>query len=357
MIALREATPAEVAGWDELVRRFPNHRVVHVRAWSEFLEAARCGRPLYLVAERDGAVVAALPGLLTRLGTLTLYGSPLPGWQTVSLGPAFDPARVSTREICEALVPLLESRYGVAHLELVSSDLDAAAMVDLGFEEEMVPTYRAPLYPGDETRTLRSFKESARRNVKRAVKLGLQVRFEEDEAFASEHYEQLKEVYVRGGNVITFDRERVRLCFRHMQDAGRLIAVSVYLPDGTTNIASGMFLIEGKELLLWTWAHRTSARWYRPTELMTWTVIQRALAAGCETFDFMGLGEFKTKFGAELDTTKRRWRRSRYRWLRAARTIAERGYRWQQAVRGRLAQLVTPGGNGDGAEEGGGHET
>jgi CelD/BcsL family acetyltransferase involved in cellulose biosynthesis len=351
MIVLREATAAELAGWDDVVRRFPNHRVVHVRAWSEFLEAARCGRPLYLVAERDGEIVAALPGLLTRLGALTLYGSPLPGWQTVSMGPAFDPARVSTGELCGVLLPFLETRYGVAHLELVSTDLDAGAMTELGFEEEMVPTYRAPLYPSDETRTLRSFKESARRNVKRAVKLGLQVRFEEDEAFAAEHYEQLKEVYVRGGNVITFDQERVRLCFRHMQDAGRLIAASVYLPDGTTNIASGMFLVEGKELLLWTWAHRTSARWYRPTELMTWTVIQRALAAGCETFDFMGLGDFKTKFGAELDTTKRRWRRSRYRWLRAARSVAERGYRFQQAVRGRLARLMAPAVSGNGEPE------
>jgi len=356
MIGLREATSAELARWDDLVRRFPNHRVVHLRAWIDFLEAAGLGRPLYLVAERDGDIVAALPGLLARLGGLPLYGSPLPGWQTVSLGPAFDPARVTPREICGALVPLLGTRYGVVHIELVSSDLDAEAMTELGFQGEEVPTFRVPLYPGDEARSFKALKESARRNIKRATKLGLQVRFEDDEAFADEHFEQLKEVYVRGGNVITFDRERVRLCFRHLQDAGRLIAVSVYLPDGTTNIATGMFFVEGNELLLWTWAHRTSARWYRPTELMTWTVMQRALAAGCETVDFMGLGEFKAKFGAELDTTKRRWRRSRYRWLSAARGLAERGYRWQQALRGRLARLVMPtpasgpAGNG-GAEE------
>ena len=347
MIALREATPAEILGWDDVVRRFPNHRVVHLKAWSAFLEAAGLGRPLYLVAESGGEIVAALPGLLARLGGFTLYGSPLPGWQTVSLGPAFDPARVTPREICGALVPLLETRYGVVHIELVSTALDAEAMTELGFQSEEVPTFRAPLYPGDETRTFKALKESARRNIKRAAKLGLLVRFETDEAFVDEHFEQLKEVYVRGGNVITFDANRVRLCFRHMRDAGRLIAASVYLPDGT-NIATGMFHIEGKELLLWTWAHRTSARWYRPTELLTWTVMQRALAAGCETFDFMGLGDFKAKFGAELDTTKRRWRRSRYRWLSAARGLAERGYRWQQAVRGRLARLMAPTVSGNG---------
>jgi hypothetical protein len=65
----------------------------------------------------------------------------------------------------------------------------------------------------------------------------------------------------------------------------------------------------------------------------------RAMALGCETFDFMGLGDFKVKFGAELDNSKTRWVRSRYRWLARARDFAERGYRWQQSVRGRFARF------------------
>jgi hypothetical protein len=290
--------------------------------------------------------------LLTRLGGLTLYGSPLPGWQTVSMGPAFDPGCVSAVALTGALVPFLERRYGVDHMELVSSDLDAEAMKAHGFEGEAVPTCRAPLYPGDEARSFKGLHESARRNVKRAIKLGLTVRIEHEEAFVDEHYDQLREVYVRGGNVITFGKERVRLCFRHLAAAGRLVAASVYLPDGRTSIASGMFFLEGRELLLWTWAHRTSARWYRPTELMTWTVMQHAVAAGCDTFDLMGLGDFKTKFGAEVETVKQRWRRSRYRWLAVARGLAERGYRWQQAMRGRMARLVTAAHDGAPATSG-----
>ena len=96
--------------------------------------------------------------------------------------------------------------------------------------------------------------------------------------------------------------------------------------------------IEGKELLLWTWAHRFKHRWYRPTELMTWAVMQRALSLGCESFDLMGLGDFKTKFGAELDHRKYRWVRSRYWWLTGMRDLAAKGLQWQQAVRGRVAR-------------------
>ncbi len=320
MLIVRPATASERRDWDQLVARFPNSRIVHRRAWIEWLDASGCGTPLYLVFERAGDIVGAIPGLLVRLGPLRLYGSPLPGWQTPAMGPVFDPARVSTDDLVGA------------------GDLDARAMQALGFRGAMEPTYRARLYPGDEARMMKALKESARRNIRRAAKLGLVARFEDDEAFVAEHYAQLHEVFVRGGNTVSFGRERALEFFRHMHAASKLLAVSVHLPEGA-NIATGLFTLDGRELLLWSWAHRTAHRWYRPTELLTWTVMTRAMAAGCETFDFMGLGDFKTKFGAELDATKYRWVRSRYRWLVRARDFAERGYRWQQSLRGRIARI------------------
>jgi hypothetical protein len=66
------------------------------------------------------------------------------------------------------------------------------------------------------------------------------------------------------------------------------------------------------------------------------------LKAGCETFDLMGLGEFKTRFGAERDDRKYRWVRSRYRWLGRMRDLAARGLHWQQALRGRVARWSWP---------------
>jgi hypothetical protein len=56
----------------------------------------------------------------------------------------------------------------------------------------------------------------------------------------------------------------------------------------------------------------------------------------------MGLGDFKTKFGAELDSRKYRWVRSRYRWLAGMRDLAAKGLRLQQTLRGRVAQWGSP---------------
>ena len=94
-LRVREATPEELANWDGIVRRFPNHRVPHLRAWIDALAASNCGTPLYLLLEDDAGIVGALPGLIVKVGRWRLFGSPLEGWQTVSLGPAFDPARLS----------------------------------------------------------------------------------------------------------------------------------------------------------------------------------------------------------------------------------------------------------------------
>ncbi|MEP7227345.1 MAG: GNAT family N-acetyltransferase, partial [Gemmatimonadales bacterium] len=306
-LQLREASAGEVAGWDALVRGFANHRVVHTTAWIRSLEASGMGRPSFLVFEKHGDIVGCLPGLVRNIGPFRLFGSPPPASQSVSMGPAFDDQRVSTAELMEVMVPYLERRLGIHHMEIMSPELDPGSMLALGFRGEAWPTYQVSLFPHNEARTFKAMKENARRNVSRGAKLGLKVKFEDDESFVDEHYDQVREVYVRGGNVVNFGRQRVLECFRHLRDAGNLVAVSVYLPDGTTNIATGMFTIEGKELLLWTWAHRAQHRWYRPTELMTWAVIQRAVAAGCDSFDLMGLGKFKTKFGATLDQRKYRW--------------------------------------------------
>ncbi len=335
-VVVREATHDELEQWDQLVTRFPNYRVSHKLSWMRSLEASVKGQPLYLIYEKQNEVVGCLPGFLTRIGPLRLFGSPLQGWQTVGMGPAFDDQKISTHQLVAPLLQFLEGSYGVHHVEIISSSLDHPALANLRFRNEDLPTYRARLHPGNEEQTLRLMKESAKRNIRRGIKLGLVVKFEEDERFVDEHYDQLREVFARGGNMVPFGKKRALEFFRHMKSGGNLLAVSVYLPDNGPNIATGMFTVEGRELLLWMWTHRTQYRWYRPTELMTWTVMKKAMEMGCDTFDFMGRGDFKAKFGAELDASKHRWIWSRYQWLASTRDIAGRGYKWQQAMRGRM---------------------
>jgi GNAT acetyltransferase-like protein len=340
-VVIREATPEERLSWDELVGRFDNHRVLHQLAWLHSLEASCVrGKLLLLVYQRDDEIVGCIPGFLVTVGFLRMFGSPLPGWQTVSMGPVFDPERISTEELMVPLISFLVKNHDVQHIEVITSNVDQKVMENLRFTRKASPSYCVPLYPGDENRVMKAFKDSARRNVKRAKKLGLVVKFEHDEAFLDEHYDQLVEVYHRGGNMIPFSKKRALEFFRHMKASGNLVAVSVSLPDGGPCIATGTFTIEGRELLLWMWAHRTRFRWYRPTELMTWTVMQKAMEAGCDTLDLMGRGEFKPKLGAVLNEDRSCWIWSRYQFLTKIRLLAGKTYKWQQGFRGRRARRV-----------------
>src|SRR5207244_3578866 len=129
-------------------------------------------------------------------------GSPFPGAQTPSMGPAFDLERLSTSEMMRLLVPFLEERHRVDHLELISDRLDRDEMQALGFRGEPVVTYRVPLFPGDEARAMKALKDSARRNIKRGVRLGLVARFEESELFVDELHAQMQEGFARRGDTM-----------------------------------------------------------------------------------------------------------------------------------------------------------
>lgn len=340
-VRVRAATGGEIAGWDALVSQFPQRRVVHRRAWLESIERSGQGRPLYLIIERHGQTVGCLPGLVAQVGPLRVFGSPLPGCQTASMGPLFDPERVSTAALLQAALAELESGHGVHHVEVVSDALEQGAMVSLGFQGRPVPTFRAPLHPDDPARTFRQLHDTARRNVRRAERLGLVVSLGNWPGLAAEAYRQIEEVFVRGGNMVPFGLSRVEAFVACMEADASLLAVTVRLPESGEAVACGLFTVADHELLLWQWAHRPSQRWYRATELMTWTVMRHAMERGCTTFDLMGEGDFKAHFGATLQCPHQRWVRSRYRWITPLRDAAERAYRWQQGTRGRVARWAS----------------
>ena len=72
IMRVREASPAELGRWDVIVRRFPNHRLPHTRAWIDALGASGCGKPLYLLLEDDTGIAGCFPGLLVNVGGIHL---------------------------------------------------------------------------------------------------------------------------------------------------------------------------------------------------------------------------------------------------------------------------------------------
>ena len=339
---IRNATQEEIEGWDELVDGFRNCRVFHRRSWIRSIESFSGAKPLYLIFSSGEEVVGLLPGFIRKIGPLRIFGSPIEGWQTDSMGPVFDTERISTRDLLAGLIQFLEDNYGVHQIELASPDLDADAMSKFGFEGKCLTTCRIALYPGSEERTLKNMRAKTRNQLRKAMKLGLVAKVTNGDSFVEEAFDQIKEVFTRRGHAVPYSKKRFRDCVEHAKDGGKLLGISIFLPDGSVNIATGVFLIDGQEVNLWQWAHRTAYRWYCPTELLLWTAMQKGMEAGCVTLDMSGRGKSKEKFGGVLDTRNYRWIRSRYGWLSALRDRARKAYRLQQSLRGRLHRSLGP---------------
>ncbi|MCE5308729.1 MAG: GNAT family N-acetyltransferase [Acidobacteriales bacterium] len=237
----------------------------------------------------------------------------------------------------KASVRFLERELGVCHLELITPSLDGTVMRGLGFIGHPLFTYRVPLFPDQPEQVLVNMDKKTRNQVRKAQKLNLVVRMRDDPPFVDEFYSQMKDVFARRGKSVPFGRDRVGSCFRHMQAAGNLLALSVHMPRTQQCIASGIFFVEGRELTLWGWTHRHEFGWYCPTEILTWTAMQKGMTVGCTTLDMSGGGEAKAKFGALPDQGNYRWMRSRYKAIRVLREMAGRTYRMKQKWIGRVA--------------------
>lgn len=337
-LSIRALSLEELCEWDQIITRFDGWRIFHTKSWVDYLQSFSKGHALFLIFEKNGTVVGAIPGILLKITVFKAFMSPMEGWQTQSLGPVFDRKMTSDQEIVDALIPFLLKTYGVQYIEISSTFLDSYVMKSAGFHGEAIYTQRAQLCPQKPEETFAGIKSKTRNQIRKALKQGLKVRFEQSEQFVEEFYEQLLSIFIRGGNTMPFSKERVESLIKHLAGSDNLLTISVYLPEGKECIATGIFLVGGGELYLWGWTHRREHGSKCPIELLTWTAMKKASESGCSVFDLAGGGAAKKKYGGIADETTYRWIWSKYPVALTLRELARRFYRWQQSTRGQLVQ-------------------
>lgn len=337
LISFREAKKFEIECWDELVTQFPNHQVFHLYGWIKSVEEYTGAKAIFMIAERDGHIVACCPGFLYKFAGLTFFCSPREGWQTDSMGPVFDPETVNTADLISALLRYLQKTHRVKYVELNSRCLDKNEMRRLGFVEEIMPTLRTSLLTNEPEEMFKALDGKARNQVRKAIKVGLIAKCGHTEDFLDQYYSQIKEVFQRRKSTLPFSRHRIEVVFNFLGESDPLLPISIFLPGESECIATGIFLLANNEMYLWGWAHRKEYGSLCPIELLTWTAIEIAIQKGCTALDFGGLGKAKKKYNAVLDEKTNRYMISFIPGLIPMRALARRAYRWQQKFRGKLS--------------------
>jgi hypothetical protein len=329
MMRFRVLSPSEVP-WAAL-DRMPDRTVFQTRAWLEFLAQTQSAQPV--VAElRDGAAVAGYftGGVFRRFG-VRLLGSSFRGWTTPYIGFNLLPG-VSRGEALLALERLAFDELRCLHFEVSDRHMKPEDAADLGFDLEYYETYETDLRLS-EVDLLQSMNSACRRCIRKAEKSGVLIEEASDDEFASEYYEQLRDVFAKQGLVPSYSVHRVSALIRNLRPTGNLLLLRARSPDGKC-IGTGIYPGFNKVAEFWGNASWRSSQILRPNEALHWHALRYWKQRGAEIFDWGGLGTYKEKYGPK--PAAHPWFvKSRYRILARLRERAKALARARQRLLGR----------------------
>jgi FemAB-related protein (PEP-CTERM system-associated) len=287
-VVIREAADVDGPRWDRYVRARPEASAYHLWAWRRILADSFGHLPRYLLAERDGVVVGALPLVEVRSRLFGHSFSSLPFCPYA--GPVADDASAASSLVDRACAVATER--GAGHLEL--RGLSPASE---GWPaQDLYVTFRRSIV-ADHDRNLEAIPRKQRAMVRKGLKNGLTDRAGDLGAF---HRLYSDNVHRHGtpGQSQTF--------FRRILDAfgGDAEVLVVHAPDGAP--LSAVLTLYFRDTVLPYFAGDTlRARELAANDFKYWRVMQRAADRGATTFDFgrskRGTGpfDFKRNWGFE----------------------------------------------------------
>lgn len=335
-------TCADAAEWDELVQQFPDHTVFHLHAWAQIISENHGARPAMAKATCGDDCVAVWPFLEVWKGPLRVLGSPLPGWSTAYMGPLFDPS-LSPQEMQVVFSTFMNHDLLRKHAYLACKVISRGRTLDLtqfGFDHVLdLDTYLIDLTQPSAV-VWDNLKSECRTRIRKAEKLGIEVREESDGGFVSDYWSMSLDTFEKSNIQPTHDHEFVGLMWKHLrggQPGARVRALSAY--HGGERIATLVLPFDSHTMYYWGGAAFTRFRQLPSHNLLHWHAILAAQRLGLREYDFIctfgGPGRFKKTFGPRVVPMAVHWEHSPSRLMAAL----KRGYATYLLKRRRLSKV------------------
>lgn len=299
--------PDEVA-WAEFVARHPNGSIFHTPEMHRVLVRTRHHRPSVWAALTDDNEIAAL---MTTVEITTIGGPVRPFTsRSVAFATPLVVEGPSGEAAFETLLDTYQRRSSRAPLFTeIRNHVDAARWSDQlnprGFRHEQHLNFLVDLTVSEDA-LLKQVSASARRNIKKATRMGVTIDEADRASEVADAYEILRDVY---------HRIQVPLPDRSLFDASR----DVLGPLGRFRLLIAR--VEGRPIgalslllykdVVYYWYTGTLRQYagHRAGDLLVWHAIMDAKANGYATLDFGGAGrpdeaygvrDFKAKYGGQL---------------------------------------------------------
>jgi len=262
--------------------------------WARVLEPLGYETAYYCL-EDDGRIVLAQPAVHMRLGFFHLLYCGLPYGLA-----AGDTSRFG--ELAERLAAVAR-REGVHRIRMSHNLYDPDVEL-AGFTVQEHVQQVLHFAGRDKEQLWKDFKGRVRRDVRLAERRGVVVEDARDEASRDALFEMYRSTMVRNESFVVWEREMVERMWDLICGAGHgemLLARH----DGAP-LAGIVTFYSGKRCFYFLGASSGAKRSLCPNDAVVWESITRALARGCEDFDFMissrddqPLIGFKAKWSAE----------------------------------------------------------
>jgi len=330
---LEPLTADEVRGWDALIAPFTHRSLFHSATWMQWLEETRGVEARFWAIRSGSNLVGYFCGGIFRKGPYKILGTPLKGWLTNDMGPVMGEG-FDQKKFFRALDELAREE-NIAMIEMENIRLDPERFADSEYRPIPMPVYIVPIDNPDVM--LSRLHPKARKAVRKAAEFGLTVK-PATTGFTEELYDQYREVLARKNLFPTCQPEWPKRLLELLQPRDQMFALDVHGADGKS-LATGMFPHDDRSMYFSFTGSRMAGWKLFPNDLLQWTAMEMAAQRGLEIYNMCGYGQFKSKFGGELQQ-RQRWHKAYSRSARWARRGYEFLFLKRMRVRGWIENKV-----------------
>lgn len=200
--------------------------------------------------------------------------------------------------------------------------LDHEVPIDLeefGFSEVMrFDTYLIDLTLDDQT-LWSNLKGECRTRIRKAQKLGVEVRLEQSEDFIGDFWSMSIETFSKANIQPTHTREFVQALWEELSQSQSVIALSAFVEG--KRAATLVLPFDSHAMYYWGGAAYLRHRNIPAHNLLHWHAIEQGKHMGLRHYDMIstigGPGRFKSTFGPQVVERATHWERSPSKWMAA----------------------------------------
>jgi Acetyltransferase (GNAT) domain len=301
MLKLHQVTPT--SDWWTGLNQFPDRLPYHTEEWIRFIADTQNATPVFADVYEGSSRVGCFHSLMIRRLGVKILASPFPGWTTEYMGFNLLPGVERWRAL-QALEHFAFDQVGCAYFEVADRGFTPEDGKRTGLEQRLSGSYESDLTP-PEDELFKAMAPSYRSHIRKAARSGLVI--EEaagDDNFATEYYDQLKDVFGKQGLIPTYPLETVRKFLEHLYPTGRL---GLFRARNEERRCVATFISQGigRFAQVWGGASFRDSLYLCPNQALVWHALRYWRNRGAQTFDWGGGGKYKEQYGCRPVTVIR----------------------------------------------------